>query len=293
MHQPQHPAHLQFVHRHTHQIPGLQLTGYRHLGNQRHAVAHGHKSLDGLDGRQLDAHVQRGPVALESLDHLAPQGRGHVVGDKGLLSQIADRDPPGAGQRVAGAHHEGQAVGIDGNGAELHRVGPIGDNPQLEGAQVQFLGNAAGQHPVHGDADVGKLPPVRVDRPQQIHAGILVGRQLQSPPLQALQLAHGAGGLAPQGQQAQGIVAQQHPGRRQRPIARRTVEERLAHRRLQLADHLTHRRLGAVQPHRRPREAPLLGHRQKCFELIEFHSRDQFSAISCQQVCGARPITDG
>jgi len=101
---------------------------------------------------------------------------------------------------------------------------------------------------------------------------------LQPPPLQALQLAHGAGGLAPQGQQTQGIVAQQHPGRRQRPIARRAVEERLAHRRLQLADHLAHRRLGAVQPHRRSREAPLLGHRQKRFELIQFHISDQLSA---------------
>ncbi len=141
---------------------------------------------------------------------------------------------------------------------------------------------------MHGHAHVGKLAPESVDGRQQVHAGVLVGRQLQVAALQALQLVQGARGLAAQRQQAQRIVAQQHPGRGQRPVPRRAVEERLAHRRLQLADHLAHGRLRPMQPHRRAREAALLGHRQKGFQLIQFHgrlrkNRDQGIAVSWNQ----------
>ena len=181
---------------------------------------------------------------------------------------------------MVGAHNKGQAVAINRDGAELHRVGTKGDNANLEGAQVQFLGNVRGQHAVYRHADVRKLSPEPVDGRQQIHAGVLVGGQLQPPALQALELVKGAGGFTAQGQQAQGIIAQQHPGSGQRTVPRRPVKERLARRRLQLADHLAHRRLRPVQADRRAREAVLLGYCQKGFQLAQFHSSCQFSAVS-------------
>ena len=85
MHQPQHALHLQLVHRHAHQLARLQLAGHGEVRHQRHAVAHGHKALDGLDGGQLDGHIERRAVALEGLNHLAAQRRSHVVGDEKLL----------------------------------------------------------------------------------------------------------------------------------------------------------------------------------------------------------------
>jgi hypothetical protein len=117
--QPQHSPHLQLIHRNPHQQPTLQLLRHRQMRNQRHPVAHGHKPLDSLDGRQLDVHIQWRPVALKCLNHFPPQRRGHVVRDKNLISQVIDRNPPSTGQRMLRAHNQRQAVGIDGDGAEL------------------------------------------------------------------------------------------------------------------------------------------------------------------------------
>ena len=63
---------------------------------------------------------------------------------------------------------------------------------QLECAQAELLGNARGQHALHGDVDVGILAAKSVDGRQQVHAGVLVGRQLQMAALQALQFVEGA-----------------------------------------------------------------------------------------------------
>ncbi len=76
--------------------------------------------------------------------------------------------------------------------------------------------------------DVGKLAAEGVDGRQQVHAGVLVGRQLQLAALQALQLAEGAGGLAAQRQQAQRVVAQQSA--RRRSASRRARRGRRAFR---------------------------------------------------------------
>ena len=180
-----------------------------------------------------------------------------------------------------------QAVAIDGDGADLRGIGPEGDDAQFEGAQVQLLGNARGQHALHGDADMGKLAAKGVDGRQQVHAGVLVGRQLQVAALQALQLVEGARGLAAQGQQAQRVLAQEPAGGGERAIARGAVEEGFAHRRLQLADDLADGRLGAVQAHRGAGETALLGHGEKGFELAEFHGipsecSDQRSGIRAE-----------
>ena len=87
------------------------------------------------------------------------------------------------------------------------------------------------------------------------------------PRSKALQLPERAGSLAAQSQQSEGVVAQKHAGRRQRPVAGGAVEKGLAQRRFELANDLADRGLGAVQALGRAREAALLGDREKGLEL--------------------------
>ena len=115
---------------------------------------------------------------------------------------------------MARADDECQAVVINGDGAEFRRVEAERRDADLESAQTQFLGDAAGQHAVHGDADLGKLAAKLVDGRQQVHAGVFVGGQLQAAALQALQFVERAGGFAAQRQQSQRVVAQQIRRRR-------------------------------------------------------------------------------
>ena len=92
-------------------------------------------------------------------------------------------------------------------------------------------------------------------------------------------------GLAAQGQQAQGVLAQEHSRGGQRAIARGAVEESFAHRFFELADYLAHRRLRAVQARRGAGETALLGHGKKGFEMVEFHSNPpecSFFALGCR-----------
>ena len=99
--------------------------------------------------------------------------------------------------RCFGTHDEGQTVVIDGDGTESLRIETERRYADLEGAQAQFLGDAAGQHAVNRDADFGILFAELVDGRKQVHAGVFVGGQLQAAALQALQLVKSAGGLAP------------------------------------------------------------------------------------------------
>jgi len=90
MHQPQNSLHLQLIHLNPDQFPALQFPRHRQVRHQRHTVPHGHKKLDRLNRRQLDRHIQWRPVALEGLDYLLPQRRGHIVRHKQLLTQVGD-----------------------------------------------------------------------------------------------------------------------------------------------------------------------------------------------------------
>ena len=157
----------------------------------------------------------------------------------------------------------------------MRRIGTEAEHAQLEGAQIQLVRNARSQHAVYGDVDVRKLAPVAVDGGQQVHAGVLVGGQLQVAALQALEFAEGAGRLAAQSEQAQRIVAQQHAGCGQRTVAGGAVKERFADGFFQLADDLADRRLRAMQAHSRAGEAALLGNGEKGFELMKFHDSRQ------------------
>jgi hypothetical protein len=65
------------------------------------------------------------------------------------------------------------------------------------------------------------------------------------------------------------IRPQQLSRLRQRSVARGPLKQDLAEILLQLANHLAHRRLGAVQPRGGAREAALFGHREEGFQLEE------------------------
>ena len=166
----------------------------------------------------------------------------------------------------------------------LRGIGPEGDEAEFEGAQIELLGNARGQHALHGNADMGKLAAECVDGRQQVHAGVFVGGQLQVAALQALQFVEGARGFAAQGQQAQRVIAQQGAGSGERAIAGGAVKERLANGALELADDLADGGLGAMQAQGGAGEAALLGDGEKGFELAEFHisCQSQFSVVECQ-----------
>src|SRR5260370_41937819 len=76
----------------------------------------------------------------------------------------------------------------------------------------------------------------------------------------------------PQVQQPLGILIQHLPGVGKHAFSRRTVKQRLAKFIFEFTNGLAHRRLGAVKFFRRTREAVLARHRQKDFQLREFHS---------------------
>ncbi len=90
-----------------------------------------------------------------------------------------------AGERMMRADDEGQAVAVDGDGADVRGVGAERDNAQLEGAQGELVGDVRGKHALHGDADVGKFAAEGVDGRQQVHAGVFVGGELQVAALEA------------------------------------------------------------------------------------------------------------
>ncbi len=95
MDQPQYALHFQLVHRDANQVASLQFARNGQVWNQRHAVAHRHKPLDGLDCGQFDAHIQRRAIALKRLNHFPAQRRGHIVRNEVLLAQIVDRHARG------------------------------------------------------------------------------------------------------------------------------------------------------------------------------------------------------
>src|SRR5579863_1092970 len=107
-------------------------------------------------------------------------------------------------------------------------VRPKRDHADFERAQIQLFRDTAGEGAMDRDVDLRELSPESIDRGEQVHTGVLIGSQIQLPALEALELSEGAGGLAAQSEQAQGIIAQKGAGRSQRAIACGAVEEGLA-----------------------------------------------------------------
>ena len=109
---------MQLGHRHANQFPLLEFSLNGQPGYQRHTVAHRHEALDRLQAGQFDAHVQRGLVMLKGLDYLSPQRGGHIMRDKVLRSEIANRHSLLPRQGVPRIYDEGQLIGIDRDGAK-------------------------------------------------------------------------------------------------------------------------------------------------------------------------------
>src|SRR5580658_1222400 len=89
-----------------------------------------------------------------------------------------------------------ETIAIDGDGSKMGGVRSIGNHSDFKGAQIQLLWNAARERAMNRDVHMGELAPKRVDGRQQIHTGVLIGRQLQLTTLQALQFPESACGLA-------------------------------------------------------------------------------------------------
>ena len=102
---------------------------------------------------------------------------------------------------------------------------------------------------------------------------------------QVAQVLDGAFGLLRQPQQPLGVVAEQAPGVGQRGVLGGAVEQPLADALLEPADGLADGRLGPVQLHGRPREAPLGGDLQKHAQFAQFHAlvRAQAGALPDKQ----------
>ena len=91
----------------------------------------------------------------------------------------------------------------------------------------------------------------------------LVGANQHAAAAQVAQVLDRALGLLGQAQQALGVVAEEPAGVGQGGVLGGAVEQPLADAVLEPADRLADRRLGAVQLHRRPGEAPLGGDLQE------------------------------
>ena len=129
---------------------------------------------------------------------------------------------------VPGADDEREGVGVDGDGAVVFGIGLEGDDAELEEAEVELLGDFAGEGAMHGDVDRGVLLAKGVEDGEQVEAGVFVGGELEAAALERLELLDGGGGFAAEGEQAQGVFAQQLAGRGEGAVAGGAVEEDFA-----------------------------------------------------------------
>ena len=107
-----------------------------------------------------------------------------------------------------------------------------------------------------------RLPEARDERQHDVDRRF-VGADEHAAAAQVAQVLDGALRLLGQAQQTLGVVAQQAPGVGQGGVLGGAVEQPLADALLQPADRLADRRLGPVQLHGRPGEAPFGGDLQK------------------------------
>ncbi len=114
---------------------------------------------------------------------------------------------------------------------------------------------------VHVDERM-RLAESRDERQHGMHRG-LVGPDEDPPAPQVAQVLHRALGLFGQAEQALGVVAEQAPGFGQGGVLGGAVEQPLPDAFLEAADRLADGRLGPVQLHGRPGEAPFGRNLQK------------------------------
>ena len=148
----------------------------------------------------------------------------------------------------------------------------IAHQPEVQSAVEDFAGNVARVHAAHLDLGLGMVFPEPHRDGQQHVDGRLVDPDDHPPAPQLLQLAHRVHRFVPQARHALGVIEQDRAGLRQPPGLRRSVEQPLAELVLQPADRLADRGLRAVQPGRRPREAPLGRDHPEHLKLVQFHA---------------------
>src|SRR5437899_12792518 len=90
MYQPKFALELKLANRNMHQFSRGQFSLDADLGYQCNSISHGYENLNGLDRRQLYAHVQRSLMALECLNDFCKVGRCDVLGYNQLDSQLLD-----------------------------------------------------------------------------------------------------------------------------------------------------------------------------------------------------------
>jgi hypothetical protein len=243
-------------------------------GDEGDAVAHLDEAFDGIEGGEFDSHVERGFVAAEGLDDLLALGRGDIVRDEVLGTELADGDFAGAGEGVLRVDDESELVAVDDDRLDLGIVGFEGEDADFDGVEEDFVGDAAGESALDGDFDVRVLAAVFVEQRQKIETGVLVGGEIEAAAVEGTELGEGAGGLVAEVEEFEGVVAKDFAGVGEGAVAGRAFEEDFTEFAFELGDGLTDGRLGAVQAGGGAGEAALFGDGEKGFELEEVHGVD-------------------
>ena len=150
--------------------------------------------------------------------------------------------------------------------------GGVGHQAEVQAAVEDFARNVARVHAAHLDLGLGMVfAEPHHDGQQHVDGGLVDPDDHPAAP-QLLQLAHGADRFIPEPRHPLGVVEQDRAGLGQPPGLRRTVEQPLAQLVLEPPDGLADRGLGAVQPGRGPREAPLGRDHLEHLEVVQFHA---------------------
>ena len=147
-----------------------------------------------------------------------------------------------------------------------------GEHPEVEAALCHLGADLSGRHSPHVDVHERVRFAKSLDEGQDSMNGCLVGADEHPAPTQVAEILDGGLGLLGQAKEPLGVVAEQTTGVCERGVLGRPVEQPLADALLEPSDRLADRRLGAVELHGCPREAPLGGDAEEDAQLGQFHS---------------------
>ena len=167
------------------------------------------------------------------------------------------------GERVRRVHEHHELVLAEHDRAEPRLGGLERQHAEIEAALRDFGADLARRDAAHVHVHQRvRLPEPGDERQHDVHRGF-VGADEDAAAAQVAQVLDGALRLLRQAEQPLGVVAQQAPGVGQGGVLGGAVEQPLADALLEPADGLADRRLGPVQLHRGPREAPFGRNLQK------------------------------
>src|SRR6185503_15185133 len=245
-----------------------------HSRNERHAQIHSHEFLDRLDGSDFSRDVQRRLEPSEHVDHFLPGRRVNVMGDEGFSAQFPDVNSRTGCEAMLRADDQGQLVPHDQGAFQVAVIGKERQDRKVEVALTKFIRKSRRHLTKHFDLDLGVLFPKSEDQPgKQVKACALVGPDAYSAALQAVQLQERRERFVPEVQQPFGVVVEhiarigQHIG-----IAIGPVEQRGADLLFELTQRHAQGGLSAKDALGRLVKVPFLDHRDKHFELHQFHA---------------------